>query len=227
MCHRYADCKVTTAGETKLLVASAITYSTTLRPKPRTWEEFRDTRTTLAKVDAFASSFAWGPIPVPVASSVSDAADSQSSRDPARSQSLVRLPAQATFRDNMEESASDSGDSSDSGSSPSSSSSATALLTPSVECFSENVDADSPINWFAVEVRTRAHLLVQITPEGNRLSLCRKKPFAAATHSGAGKVEMAAFPGGICDLCIRQCDPALAADLLAAISFANRMGNPP
>ena len=225
MCHRYADCKVTTAGETKLLVASAITYSTTLRPKPRTWEEFRDTRTTLAKVDAFASSFAWGPIPVPVASSVSDAADSQSSRDPARPQLGTRI-SHAASSDDKEESASDSGDSSDSGSSPSSSSSATALLTPSVEGYAEDFDAETPINWFAIGDRTRAHLLAQITPEGTRVSLCRKKPFAASMHSGAGKVEMAAFPGGICDLCIRQCSPSLAADLLAAISFANRMGNP-
>ena len=69
MCHRYADCKVTTAGETKLLVASAITYSSTLRPMPRTWEEFRGTRTTLVNIDAYASSFSWGGIPRPAQSS--------------------------------------------------------------------------------------------------------------------------------------------------------------
>ena len=54
MCHRYADCKVTTAGETKLLVASAISYASKLRPVPRTWEEFRETRTRFSDIDAFA-----------------------------------------------------------------------------------------------------------------------------------------------------------------------------
>ena len=217
MCHRYVGCKVTTAGETKLFVASAIAYSATLRPKPRTWEEFRNTRTTLGKVDAFASTFSWGPTPAPVASSVSNAADSQSSRDPARSQPLVRLPAQATFRDDTEDSGSASDDSSSSSSNSASSSSRSAIALPVY-------DAEAPIKWFAIGDRTRAHILAQITPEGNRLSLCRKKPVAAAVHRGAGNVEMAAFQGGICDLCIRQCDPSLAAELLAAISFANRVG---
>ena len=193
MCHRYADCKVTTAGETKLLVASAIAYSSTLRPQPRTWEEFRDTRTSLAKIDAFASSFVWG---------ITDSSSRPSMDSRIAPTSLAAALARDGSSDNEYSTESDS-------SSPRSSDSEPAELS---------AEADDVPNWFAIADKTRAHLLAALDPDGQRRSLCRKNPFGAALHSGAGTSTMAAFPGGICDICIRRCSSRLATSLLDAIS---------
>ena len=55
MCHRYADCKVTTAGETKLMVASAIPLVAERAPQARTWEDLRRARISVADLDAYVS----------------------------------------------------------------------------------------------------------------------------------------------------------------------------
>ena len=56
MCHRYADNKVVTAGETKLLVASAITFMAKNFPQAKTWEDLRSSKVTVTDLDEFIST---------------------------------------------------------------------------------------------------------------------------------------------------------------------------
>ena len=87
MCHRYADGKVTTAGETKLLVAAAIPYAAANVPAARSWEDLRAAGISVAKLDAYITS---GTLPT-------ESSRSAPENDP--------IP---TSKDNIEESPSDS-----------------------------------------------------------------------------------------------------------------------
>jgi hypothetical protein len=90
MCHRYADGKVTTAGETKLLVAAAIPYAAANVPAARSWEDLRAAGISVAKLDAYITS---GTLPT------------ESSRSAPESDPIP------TSKDNIEESSSDSDES--------------------------------------------------------------------------------------------------------------------
>ena len=53
LCHRYADNRVTTAGERKLLVAAAIPFMAKSQPQAKSWEDLRAAKITVPILDKY------------------------------------------------------------------------------------------------------------------------------------------------------------------------------
>lgn len=184
MCHRYADNKVGTAGETKMLVASAVALAKERQPSTQTWEQLRALKITVAELDAYAASLVTGQLQ-----------SSLPTQQPLRSATLESsVTTDKPARPLSQEPASPTASTQSSSSSQSSSSTEDDCIP----------DLDK-VEWFMqAGPRARVHIQRGMSAGGRRLALCRRtRPFAKSAHSsGVGIQSLTSCASGVCDACL-------------------------
>ena len=188
MCHRYADCKVTTAGETKLLVSSAIVFVASRFPEAKSWEEMREAGVSVADLDKFVSSGGRWIIPAKV-------------------DTLDELEVLQTEDETASKSDSESSGPSKGSSSPAGSASELHPSQESLEWFAQPGNTSRAHIMKTVDSANKKIPYCRVD-----------KPFFRFAASGGSSLDSAAsWPGGVCDSCLEQMPQALAKSVLAAI----------
>ena len=190
MCHRYADCKVTTAGETKLLVASAITFVASKHPQAKSWEDMRAAGVSISDLDKHMLPDGCRLDP-PSVGSVD------------RKEDVI----------NAEASISDSDSDTSSGRECSS-------LSQSCPLHPSGVDLEwfvQPGNRSRAHIVKTIN--EDVASYGREVPYCRgDKPFFRySVRAGNSIAGAAAWQGGVCDSCLAKMPQALANKLLAEI----------
>ena len=192
MCHRYADCKVTTAGETKLLVAAAVVFTASKQPGAKSWEDMRQAGISVSDLDKYVSS--GGGLAGPPAVGASD------------------IP-EEVVREAM--SAPDSGSEASCSSSEISSPATKLQMLPSEEDLEWFVQPGNRSRAHIVKTVDKARAQIPFCREDRPF-------FRFSVHAGSGIDSAATWHGGVCDSCIARMPQPLANKLLAAIFMAGK-----